>query len=271
MKWIITTLLATMLAVSAFAGTTPEKTPDARLDAKVSLNVTHAKLQDVLKTLTDETKVVIEAGSDERDWRVKDRRVTIHAKDISLKLLMDEISELLGYRLTRGGEEGKWSYLYWQDKQSRDLEGEMLIAEREEGVQRVRKLRQGSFDSAEQALRMTPAEAAKLKDTDPWTAYLGGTKSGRGMAQLLSYIGTKMPAERDLMLRGKRVAVPLSNLPQSMQQAVSDTLSGGFSSAVKSQMNGFGDFIQPNQLVIMPMGGETQDRGTSAMDLVVWR
>ena len=95
MKWIITTLLATMLAGSSFAGTTPEKTPDARLDAKVSLNVTHAKLQDVLKTLTDETKVVIEAGGDDRDWRVKERRVTIHAKDISLRLLLDEIPNFL--------------------------------------------------------------------------------------------------------------------------------------------------------------------------------
>ena len=108
---------------------------------------------------------------------------------------------------------------------------------------------------------MTPAEAAKLKDTDPWTAYLGGTKSGRGVAQLLAYIGTQMPTERDLMLRGKRVSVSLSDLPPSMEQAVSDTLSGGDSSAIKIRWhdNEFGDSLQPHQLTILPMSGETQE------------
>ncbi|NIQ99917.1 MAG: hypothetical protein GTN78_06900, partial [Gemmatimonadales bacterium] len=101
--------------------------------------------------------------------------------------------------------------MYWQDLKSRRLEEEMLVAEREMAAQRFRKLRQGVLDTAEDALKMSPEEALKKRDKDPWLAYLGGTKAGRGFAQILSSLGKDFPTERDLMLRGRRVTISLSD------------------------------------------------------------
>ena len=79
-------------------GTTTDK-PDARLDQKVTLEVSHTKLEDVCKQLTEKTGVTIKAGSGERDWKVRERKVTIQAKDVKLDTLMKKISKLLGFCL----------------------------------------------------------------------------------------------------------------------------------------------------------------------------
>jgi len=247
-------LVILLAAGGACADTADLSPPDSRLDTKVTLEVNHTKLADALKQLTDETGVVFKAGSNKRDWRVRERRVTIHAKDIRLGTLMAEISGLLGYYLSRGGKEGEWTYLYWQDMKSRRLEEEMVVAEREAAAKRATETRQGALDDAEDALKLSPEEALKKKDKDPWLAYLGGTKAGRGYAQLLSSLSTNFPTARDLMLRGRRVTLSLSDIPSNMYQAAMDTIMGGILAAEISRRGvDLGDMV-PYQLQIMPIG-----------------
>ena len=224
--------------------------PDPRLDKKVTLEVSHAKLEDVVKQLSDQTGIVIKAGNGKRDWRVRERRVTIQAKDIRLGDLMDRISKLLNYYLSRGGKDGEWTYLYWQDMRSRALEEEMLIAAREAAAQRTVKARQGALDMAEDALAMTSEEALKKRDKDPLLAYMGGTKAGRGFAQLLSALGTGYSTERDLMLRGRRVNMPLTGFSPALQQAVADATSGGFFAPHLTGENFQG--LVPGQVIFEP-------------------
>ena len=261
MRSLCVLLLIAGISVGAFAQSPAADKPDARLDQKVTLEVSHTKLEDVCKQLTEMTGVTIKAGSGERDWKVRERRVTIQAKDVKLGMLMQEISKLLGFYLSKSGKEGEWAYLYWQDKKSRDLEAEMLNADKEAAAERSKKLRQAMIDKSEDALKMTPEEALKKKSEDPLTAYLGASKSGRGFAQIFASLAKDFPTEYELMLRGKRVVVPLQNASSAIQRAAKDVASGGIAGAeYRSRVENGGEGVpnpvelDPYQLLIMPVG-----------------
>ncbi len=254
MRYLLVLLLIISASVGAVAETATTDKPDARLDQKVTLDVSHAKLGDVCKQLSEMTGVSIRAGNGERDWKVRERKVTIHAKDIRLGSLMKEISRLLGFYLSKSGREGEWAYLYWQDKKSRDLEAEMLSAEKEAAARKLTEKRQAMLDAAEKALKMTPEEAAKAKKDDPLTAYMADTKSGRGFAQLLSGLASQFPLERDLMLRGKRASIPIDSLPADLLQAALDTTTGGIIAGEQKALGReFPGDLSPCRITVMPI------------------
>lgn len=239
-------LLYSTTAVADISRLTPA---DPRLDKKITLDVDHTKLQDVANMMIMQSGVTIKTGSGERDWKVRERRVTIHAKDVTVGSLLDKIAALLGFCLSREGKDKEWSYVIWQDKKSRDLENEMLTAEKEAEAQRIAKTRKAGIDLAKEALDMSPADAMKQKDKDPLLAYLGGTKAGRGCAQLLSSFDASFPTEYDLMMRGKRAYLPLSALPSNLRQALADATSGGLANAFKGAA---GADMTPYQMVMTP-------------------
>jgi hypothetical protein len=226
-----------MLASSVSADMTRFDPPDPRLDKKVTLEVNYVKLQDVADSLCKQSGVVIKAGSGERDWKVREQLVSIHAKDIPLSKALGQIEKLLSYCVSREGKDKEWTYTIWQDKKGRDLEAEMLNAQREEAAQRIAKSRQGTIDMAKDALGMSPQDAMKQKDKNPMLALMGGTKSGRGFAAFLNYFQSSFPTEYDLMMRGKRVFVSLTGLPANMQQAVADMTTGGMAETLKKMLN----------------------------------
>lgn len=253
------TLAILLMSAGVWAQDTTANKPDARLSQEVTLEVSHAKLEDVCRQLTEMTGVTIKAGSGERDWKVRERKVTIQAKDMKIGTLMQEISKLLGFYLSRSGKEGEWAYLYWQDMKGRTLETEMLNAEKEAAAQRLTEKRRATLDAAQRALKMTPEEIEKVKKTDPLTAYMAGTKSGRAFAQLLSALATQLPTERELMLRGKRVTIPIDGLPGYLQQAAMDTSAGGIAaSEAKKRGKDFPGDLAPYQVVIVPIDRNTE-------------
>ena len=226
--------------------------PDLQLGKKVTLEVDHAKLEDVAKLLSEQSGVSIKAGSGQRDWKVRERTVTIRAKDVMLGDLLDHVSRALSFYISREGKEGEWTYIIWQDKKSRDLESEMVTAQKEAEAQRVKDSRQAAVDQAGKALKMKPEDALKLKDKDPWTAYLGGTKSGRGFAGLLSSLQSQFPSEYDLMMRGKRAFFSVS---PGMQQYANDAASGGMAAQFKKMTGDAAKNMVPSVLAMMPVDG----------------
>lgn len=116
--WILA--FAVLMAGRAFG--IADTSTDPRLDKKVTLEVSHTKLEDAVKSLAEQTGVVIKAGSGQRDWRVRERKVTIYAKDVPAGQVMTEISKLLGYFLSQDGKKDEWTYLFWQDQKSRIFE-----------------------------------------------------------------------------------------------------------------------------------------------------
>jgi hypothetical protein len=263
-KRLWTALLAISLCTATSANIGRFSQPDPRLDKKVTLDVNHVKLEEVAKTLSEQTGVTIKAGQGERDWRTREQHVCIHAKDVPACDVLDQVTKLLSFCISREGKENEWTYIIWQDKKGRDLEAEMLNAQREEAAQRVARSRQGTVDLARDALEMSPEEAMKQKDKNPVLAYMGGTKTGRGFAGFLMYFRANFPTEYDLMMRGKRVFVPLYGLPAYMQQALTDMTSGGMADAVKQaileEQSHPGDelpSLTPYQMLFQPASEES--------------
>lgn len=258
MKRLLILVLVLLICTYASAEMPKLNPPDPRLDKKVTVDVNSAKLDDVAKSLSDQGGITIKAGSGERDWKVREAQVTIHAKDVALGKALDEVSRLLGFYVSREGKEGAWTYIIWQDKKARDLEAEMVTAEKEAAAKHIKDMRQTAIDNADKALKMSPDEAMKLKDKDPLTAYLGGTKSGRAFSQMLSSFGSQFPTEYDLMMRGKRSFIPVSSLPKGV---VNDALNGGLAKGIQQQMGDKGKNLNPYQLVMMPMEDDNRMAG----------
>lgn len=261
MKRILCLLLILIFAASVTAQTTaptaPVKAPpakDMRLDKKISLSFNSGKLEDILASMSKSSGIDYTAGNNERDWRVRERKVTIYAKDMAVGTVVDELSKLLGYRVSRQGKENQWGYLFWQDLKSKQLEDEMVTAAKAEASDRAMKLRQSALDTAEAALEMSQDDAMKLKDTDPWTAYLGGTASGRGFAGLMAGINQSSPVDRDLMLRGQGVNINLDSLPGSLMDSANASITGGIGGMIRQMGQGQLDNIRPSQISFLPMG-----------------
>jgi len=163
---------------------------------------------------------------------------------------------VLGYSVSQSGEKGKYSYVVWQDRNGKTLESDIATSQSAERADRAVKVRQAAFDSAADMLNMSEAEAYAQKDLNPWLAWLGGTKAGRGYSRLLQWLDSAHPTARDLILRGKRAVVPLENLPPDLYQAALDTGSGGIiASQIKAYAKGEDPFkeIVPHQMVFLSL------------------
>jgi len=117
-------------------------------------------------------------------------------------------------------------------------------------------VRQATLDAAEEALRMTPEEALKRRDKEPLAAFLGGTRSGRGFAQILSSLRNNFPTEYELMMRGKRVTIPVSSFPPGLEGALADIMAGNLPTWMDKDSKAQ---LTPHQLVIEAMKGPDSD------------
>lgn len=219
------------------------------------------ELQDVLKDLTKQTGVDLVAGVTSRDWRVQERKVTIYAKDTPLGTVIDGIGQTLDYLVTRSGEDGKWKYRIWQDKNRRDLESAMLTADEEALAEKAKELTQLTIDGAQKALNLSHEEALKLRKDDPWTAFLGGTDSGRAYAKLLVYLNDRYPTEHEPILRGRSVTINLADAPPEVREMATDALNGGNLGSMFLPMSGkaVADEITVSPVAVMGMGGEASE------------
>lgn len=222
MRHLFAILLVILISATAWAETTVAGKSDARLDQKVTIEVVHTKLADVVADLSKQTGVSIKAGTNTKDWKPRERKVTIFAKDVPAGELMNQIADLLGYQLTSEGKQGAWKYTFWQDRKSRQEEDLAVAAEEKAKEDEGKKLRQSILDVADDALGMTPAAAMAKKDSSPWIAFLGGTDTGRSAARILSYFNKMRPDERSLFLTGKTVRLDMAGLPADIQQAARD-------------------------------------------------
>lgn len=256
MKQLSFVILLAVVVSGAHADIAKFEPPDKRLDKKITLEVDHVKLEDVAKSLSEQSGITIKAGTGDRDWKVREQHVTIRAKDLPAGRMIDEITKLDGFYVSREGKAGEWTYIIWQDKKSRDREAELLQAEKDEAARKSKETRKSTEDAAKKALNMTPEEAAKLRDKDPIAAYLGGTKSGKAFAQMLSSMDSYLPGYSE----GKRSFAPISGFPPGMQRSVSDMMNSGIAKTFGD--NGANQNLSPDKFGYVPLG-DTGDRGAA--------
>ena len=98
---------------------------DARLDRKVTVETGLTTLDQFAAEMTRLTGVRIEAGSRKDDWRVKERKTIVFAKDIPAKDLLLQAARLHHYTLSAYDQGGTKYYRYWQDQRSRQEEADL--------------------------------------------------------------------------------------------------------------------------------------------------
>lgn len=241
-----------MVSVAQEPAAGTEVKPDPRLNQKITYSAAGLPLSEVTEALTKLTKVHIEAGIGVRDWKSRERRISVRAKDKTLGETLNQIAKTLHFFLGRFGKEGEWEYRLWQDLKGREFEKAMLLTQQEAAERSIKETRKAIFTDAEKALSMSKADALKLKTTDPWTAFLGGTESGRAYSELMRGLPD---VSKELMLRGREVNLSVGELSPEMQGSLKRMVDND--KLTKMQMGMVGapslDKFEPERLVLMQM------------------
>jgi len=180
-----------LILSSAAFGALPkddDSAPDPRLDQKVTLELGNVTLEDICKELSKLTGVTIVAGRGKSDWQVKERRTVIFAKDVTARDVLSRLSKLHHYRLSRSGPAGKWAYVFWQDRRSRDEEQALRDAEAANVEQRIANAAAYYPELAGAASRMTEKELTELEKSDPFKHFLITDPLGQAVCDLASQI-----------------------------------------------------------------------------------
>jgi hypothetical protein len=217
-------------------------------------------LQRMADDLSRQTGATIRIGSGDRDWRVKERKVHISFHELPLEAALLETARTLHYHLhVTADAGGKPIYRIWQNTRDRDYEDAMLAAQREEAERQRMARGETALQAAQDALSLTPEDAKKLRDKDPWLAYLGGSEGGRAYAQVLSGLP---PDARELFMRGRKVTLEAGDLSPEAQAAFSHIIPDSLKDRIIGSMGPQGDLfrkLKPARIVFQPL---TEGMGT---------
>ena len=161
---------------------------DARLDLKVTLSLGLTTLDQFAKEISQQTGVIITAGNNKNDWRVKERKMVVFAKDIPAKELLSKIATLHHYIISGTGEGDKRTYRYWQDLKSRKEEKELQEYGEVDLAKKCAKAINYMADLCNSTDMMTPDQLAKLEKDDPYKHFLLTNPVGKALCNFASQL-----------------------------------------------------------------------------------
>ena len=88
------------------------------LAQQITYEARHKAIKDILADLSMLTALEIEAGKNDRDWQVRDRRMNIFAKSVSLASLMNSIAATMQFKWQRSVREGMPTYRLYMDRKT---------------------------------------------------------------------------------------------------------------------------------------------------------
>lgn len=220
-KTLLMAMLMTLIAGSCFAITISSnealtKDDDPRLDQKVSYDADGIPVSVALSQLSQSTGVEMNAGENKDDWMVRDRKIIVHVKDMTLRALMQEFSQILSFHWSRGGDEGKWTYRLWQDKDQRLEEQQLRTSAEDSQSKQAREKRENAIADMVNLGSLDAKDAENLKATDPWRYILATEPLGKDVAEFIS----SFPEARSAFVQGIGASFPVSMLSPQLQDTV---------------------------------------------------
>ena len=214
-------LTAAVFLLAASAGAAPEnpalfRGEDPRLEQTINCKAEGTPVVELVGTLSESTGIVMNAGLDKDDWMVQDRKVIVHVTDMKLRDLMQEISTVLRFHWSRGGEQGKWTYRLWQDNQQRAEEESLRANQQDTQARQFREKRENALADMVNLGSLGSTDAAQLKSSDPWRYILATEPLGRDVAEFLN----SFPEARDAFMSGREASFPVSQLSSALQDSV---------------------------------------------------
>ena len=192
------------------------KGDDPRLDQKVTLSADGLCISEVLSKLSQTSGVTLDAGTDKDDWMVQDRKVVAYVTDMPLRALMQELGSILRFQWSREGDQGKWSYRLWQDKQLHNEEVSLRAAAQNAQTVQYRQKRENAIADIVNLGSLGQGDAAKLKATDPWRYILATEPLGRDVADFFN----SFPDARNAFIQGQDMGFSIGVLSPELKATV---------------------------------------------------
>lgn len=198
---------------------------DAGSDASLSKSVTYYARGKMLYEIVDDlgklTDTKFYTGRGSSDWRTRELRMNVAAKDMPANTLMQSIARVMRLKWTRGSMDGKSVYR---------LVGEQTAVEEtpeEKAARELAKRRSSFFSQLMGLARASTADIDSLKSGDPELYKLAKTPYGVPVARFLADTPAASMAlgeGRHLILRGRDILPSaVGNLLPAMQASAPGT------------------------------------------------
>lgn len=176
--------------------------PDSRLAQKVTYEAWHTPLKTILADLSESTGVTLNSGFSKQDWQVRDRKMNVYVKDVTLAQLMNSISRVMMFKWTRSEDE-KPSYRLVADRRLLSkLQAEARRRERELHAEEVR--RRASL--VEEFAKVADTSGADLELLNKENPYLGLCAT-TGFAKMVTAMFSEQPKLREMFVNAERMTV----------------------------------------------------------------
>jgi hypothetical protein len=205
---------------AAVAKDDDETLTDLRLTQTVTYNESRKAVSAILEELTKSTGVTLKAGLNSKDWQVRDRKMSIFARDVPLSELMGSIARVMKFRWERSGLEGEWTYRLFMDRKTLlDAEAQRVRQEQQQEADRARRRQEGLSEYAKLS-DLSPQELAKLKTDNPFLYMVAQS----GLAAPMGAFFGGSPAAWDAITNGQRLDINAASLSPGAQAGLLQTM-----------------------------------------------
>lgn len=225
------TCLAQKITVDPNAGNTLRAvemdTSDSRLAQKITYEAWHTPLKSILADLSKSTGVTLNAGFGKMDWQVRDRRMNVYVKDVTLAQLMNSIARVMKFKWSRGEDKKLPTYRLVADRR-------LLAKLQAKAAQLADDLkkeetgrRKALVDGLAKAAKASGADLEALKKDNPYL----GLSATTGFAQMMTQMFAEQPMLKDMFVRGDKMAILKANeFSTSTRKLIADVLRYGATS-----------------------------------------
>lgn len=195
---------------------------DKRLNQKVSYSAKNKAVRDILADLENMSEIKFYAGYNRKDWQVRDRRMNIFVKDVSLRDLMRSISRVMKFKWSVSSDKELQTYRLIMDRRYL-LEVQKLLKEQEEAYrQYMAERRQDVISGYVDADKLSQENLAQIKESDPQLYY----DVISGLAAPLARFMREVPQVKTTLLDGGKSVLLASDLPQSARESLKNLIEG---------------------------------------------
>lgn len=192
---------------------TDESLADIRLSQSVTYSESNKAVSAILEDLAKATGVTFKAGVNSKDWQVRDRKMSIFAKDVTLGEIMNSIARVMKFKWEKFGKEGEHTYRLFMDRKTLlDAEAQRVRQEQQQETEQAKRRQEGFLEYAKLG-GLSDADKAKLKTENPFM-YIAA-QSGLGSSMGAFFGGS--PGAVDAMAAGQRLDVSGSALSPAAQ------------------------------------------------------
>lgn len=145
-----------------------EPLSDIRLNQLITYSVSRKAVSAILDDLTKSTGVTFKAGFNSKDWQVRDRKMSIFAKDATLSEIMNSIARVMKFKWNKSGDEDRWTYRLFMDRKTLLNAGAMRSRQEQQKEEKQTKRREQAIEDYSKLNQLSGSDIEKLKTENPF-------------------------------------------------------------------------------------------------------